>query len=203
MALAERPEDNHVAAASGGQPVPSPVARLDGAPEGLGADGALDAGLDESPTLAEACLALGVSPHVLRRLLDEFGEVLPPMPEEAGERRLAQEAVPALAIIIRMRNAGAGHEDILRALLAQGGLGSAALETAAAGEGHPSTEARLLDQVGRLRDELQRTEERRAEDRDRLLTALMRTNQELRQLRHELHDAPRPTRRGWLRRLFR
>jgi len=44
----------------------------------------------------------------------------------------------------------------------------------------------LIEKIDRLADALARAEEKQSEDRDRLLTALMRTHQEVRQLRFEL-----------------
>ncbi len=153
---------------------------------------------EEPVTFAVACERLGVSPYVLRRLMDDYEDVLPPLVEAGTERQLPPDAVRMLATIARWRNDGVGREEIVRRLRA----GEA---EAAAGDGTdgPPVE-RLVNELGRLHDELRRNEERRAEDRDRLLTAMMRNSQELQQLRYELAVARsrKERRKGFWGRLF-
>ena len=54
------------------------------------------------------------------------------------------------------------------------------------GDDLPAAKAALLDQIGALREELQTMDEHRREERDKLLTALMRTQHELQSLRYEV-----------------
>lgn len=163
-------------------------------------------------SFAEACRALAVSPHVLRRVMDDYEEILPPLLESGPERRLPAATLTALSVIVSWRNAGVAHEEILRRLRggpaaeSGGGAGGSA-EAAAAAElavaAGPALD-RLLGEVTSLHDQMRRSEERQAEDRDRLLTALMRTHQEIQHLRFEVAAAPRrERRRGLWARLFR
>ncbi len=180
------------AAAPEGPPQPEPVASVEWAERGPDAD---------PPTMAEACLALGVAPHLLRRLLEEFGDLLPPMAGGPEGPHLAREAVPILAMVIRLRNEGVPGEEIRRLVAVQRQM---AEDVAAAAVQDAPAASRLVSEVAQLRDELRRSEERRSEDRDRLLMALMRTSQELQRLRQDLSAHPsRKQRRGWLSRLFR
>jgi len=80
--------------------------------------------------------------------------------------------VEAIAIILKMRAEGASNEQVREALSSEAGSMSAS--------------ERVDLTLEKLARELAQTEKRRAEDRDRLLTALMRTHQEVRQLRNEL-----------------
>jgi len=149
-------------------------------------------------TLGQACAVVGVSPYVLRRLLEEFADLLPSPIAVAGERRLNGAVMGVLGQLVRWRGEGLSPQEIRVRL---GDLQA----TSSSAEGAPSAPAEPLRlALDALREELQRTEHRQAEDRDRLLTLLMRTNQELQQLRHELAMRPRrDRRRGLWDRLFR
>jgi DNA-binding transcriptional MerR regulator len=160
-------------------------------------------GPDLPLSFAQACARLGTSPHVLRRLMDEYEEVLPPLVDAGPERHLPPGAVELLGRILRWRQEGRTRQEIVT--LARG-LGAAQEQAAGpAGAGPEEVAQRLVAELARLHDELRRTEERRAEDRDRLLTALMRTHQELQHLRYELAAArsrKERRRRGLWGRLF-
>jgi len=54
------------------------------------------------------------------------------------------------------------------------------------GDEPPAAKATFLDQIGALREELQTMDGHRREERDKLLTALMRTQHELQSLRYEV-----------------
>ena len=76
---------------------------------------------------------------------------------------------------------------------------------AAGGRDSLHRHSELLNGLERLSNELERSEEKRVEDRDRLLTALMRTQQEIQHLRFELvSQASRRARKkkGFFARLF-
>ncbi len=144
---------------------------------------------------ARACELLGLTPHVLRRLLDDFEDVLPPVRADGGERGLAPGAMPILAAIAGWRAAGMAHEEVhhrAQMMATQGGAPAA-----------ESGSERLVAEIARVHAELLRSEQQRGEDRDRLLTALMRTQQELASLRLELTSRQRSDRRrGFFARLF-
>jgi hypothetical protein len=67
-------------------------------------------------------------------------------------------------------------------------------------------ERALLAEMGSLRDELRQMDEKRQEERDKLITALMRTQHELQSLRYEvgatLSRRDRKRKRGFLAWLF-
>ncbi|MGE5484492.1 MAG: hypothetical protein ACM3X4_05710 [Ignavibacteriales bacterium] len=89
-----------------------------------------------------------------------------------GAAALPADSVAAIATILKMRAEGATDDEVREAF----SPGAQAGRTA----------DRVEMTLQRLARELAQTEKRRAEDRDRLLTALMRTHQEVRQLRNEL-----------------
>ena len=145
-------------------------------------------------SLADACTLLGCTPHVLRRLLDEFGDHLPPLLEIAGERRLPTSASGTLEAILRWRSEGAAAADIQNRLVALRREG----DTRQARD-----QDMVLTAMAELRPELRQSINRQVEDRDRLVTMLMRTNQQLNQMRFELASRPRRERRkSWWQRLF-
>lgn len=156
----------------------------------------LEAASSVPPTvsLADACSLLGCTPHVLRRLLDDFGDHLPPLLEIAGERRLPTSATGTLDAVLRWRNEGAAAADIQNRLVALRREGDTR---------HVRDQDEVLIAMAELRAELRQSINRQAEDRDRLVTMLMRTNQQLNQMRFELASRPRRERRkSWWQRLF-
>lgn len=168
-----------------------PVAARAAVPEASGAD---------PVTFARACELLGVSPHVLRRLMDDYEELLPPLIEAGRERRLPGAAIGLLGQILRWRNDGLGPEEVLRRVRGAEAAVEGAADEAAPG-GVPLEH--MLGELAWVHEQLERSEARRAEDRDRLLTALMRTNQELQHLRYEMAGRPRrERRRGFWARIF-
>ncbi len=135
-------------------------------------------------SVQEACRRLGVAPRTFRQLLAEFYDLVEPEPavsEGGPPRDLSQTAVARLARVVAMRNAGSGYQDIRRALAGE----------ASAGKSEPPVTglaglAGLAEGLDRLQRELSRSEERRREDRDRLLTAILRLQQEIQHLRYEV-----------------
>lgn len=160
-----------------------------------------------SISVADACVELAVTGDLLRRLLTDFGDVLPPGIGSGRHRRLPRAAVVLLGEIIRWRREGLDDASVRR----QASIHAAVLSAPdgfpppgpPAGSVGAGADGSLLAQVNRLQDAIARQEARRAEDRDRLLTALMRTNQELQHLRFELTSRSRKERRrGFWTRLF-
>ena len=159
----------------------------------------------EPLSFAQACAALSLSAYVLRRLLDDFEDVLPPLVEGRGERLVPASALVILTALATGRDEGLDPDELRRRALAMRGAaaGDPPATTPQAGEADPVAQS-LVEQVARLEEAISRQEERQAEDRDRLLTALMRTNQELQSLRYDLAAgrARRERRKGLWSRLF-
>lgn len=158
----------------------------------------------EPLSFAQACAALSLSAYVLRRLLDDFEDVLPPLVEGRGERLVPASALEVLAALATWRAEGLDADELRRRALEMRGAAAGDLPaTEAEAEGGPVAQ-RLVEQVARLEEAISRQDERQAEDRDRLLTALMRTNQELQSLRYDLAAgrARRERRKGLWGRLF-
>lgn len=158
----------------------------------------------EPLSFAQACAALSLSAYVLRRLLDDFEDVLPPLVEGRGERLVPASALAILTALATWRAEGLDADELRRRALELRGVAAGDLPaTEAQAEGDPVAQ-RLVEQVARLEEAISRQDERQAEDRDRLLTALMRTNQELQSLRYDLAAgrARRERRKGLWGRLF-
>ncbi|MEW6398350.1 MAG: hypothetical protein AB1503_04165, partial [Bacillota bacterium] len=168
-----------------------------------------------SYTFAEVCSLLNLSPYTLRGLLADYGDVLGvagAAQEEApaGKRRLSEWSFRLLREAVTLRNAGMSREEIrdrLRAL-AEAAVGLAVVPgyQGPGGSGHlvryvdraTARDLLLIEKVEQLSEQLARSEQKRVEDRDRLLVALLRTQQEIQQLRYEL--VARGTRRDRKRR---
>lgn len=149
-------------------------------------------------TLGEACEALGLPPSTFRQIIAEFEDLLDEGDEDEGDVATVSPAVmQRLRSIVQWRNQGVPSQEIRARLAGTPVAASAATETLDA-------ERLLLEQLERLNRELQKSEERRVEDRDRMLTAMMRTQQEIQHLRYSLTLSSRKDRkkRGFFSRLF-
>jgi len=152
--------------------------------------------MPETFTLQEAAYLLGMDKTALRDLLEEYASELEPlMVRDADLVRLTWSCLNAVSDIARLRTEGRTREEIIEHLAR-----SAPAAAGDAGTGEESPERAVLQQLDRLRRELALSERRRMEDRDKLLVALMRTQQEIRQLRYELaaHSSRRQRRRRGL-----
>jgi hypothetical protein len=114
----------------------------------------------------EALERLNITPRTFRQMLEEYAEVLGPAPGD----RIPAQLVEILATIQALRSRGIARDEIVAALASE--------------PVRPEDDIRAkLDDIAAA---LVRAEERRLADHDRLLTALMRTQQELAHLRGEL-----------------
>jgi hypothetical protein len=133
-----------------------------------------------------ACESLGIPPALFRKLWDEFSDELG---EPGPDGQLSHSSFEQLARIWRLRGDGHGPEAIRSALRGE--------------EGTPVEGDSLLSRMESLHRALDHSERRRMEDRDRLMMAMIRTQQEIRDLRQELTIGRRRDRRkGFLRRLW-
>jgi len=129
----------------------------------------------EKYTYQEAIEILGVAPYTFRQLLEDYWDLVFSEAERASGQ-LTPEQLETLRKIIQWRGEGKPKDEIRRNL-EKGPDGSLT---------EKPTEALLLEKLDLLSRELKRSENQRIEDRDRLLTALMRTQQEIQHLRYEL-----------------
>jgi hypothetical protein len=166
---------------------------------------------------AELVRQLGVSPRLVRELLRQYhGWLSQP---DAG--RFTALDLARLQIAARGRVAGRAAKEIESQLLATRRRGEAvplaadgppATEAQAAGEAAaaqeavepgsaPAPEGPIAAELQRLHQTLSESAERERKDRDRMLTALMRTQQEVAHLREELgtYRSRRQRKRGLMR----
>lgn len=136
-------------------------------------------------TAAQACQQLGLSPHALRQILREYEDLFDG--GRPGPDRFRPADVRRLATIARLQAEGASGEAIRAALLA-GGETAGRVPPAARVDQPPVWRA-ALERLERLDAAVRALERRWGEDRDRLLLALLRVQQELAALRQQL--APR------------
>ncbi len=161
---------------------------------------------------AELVRQLGVPPRLVRELLAQYhGWLWQP---ESG--RFTALDLARLQIAARGRLAGRTAQEIEGQLIAtrrpdEGPLpgGSDALaatgpfagEAAAAQEAVPAAESPIAAELQRLHRTIAESTERERRDRDRMLTALMRTQQEVAHLRQELgtYRSRSQRKRGFMR----
>lgn len=126
-------------------------------------------------TRQEACRVLQVGPKMFRRLCEEFAQEIPIAPGQ-GVSMIAMERI---RLILRLREEGVATQEIRTRLeVNQGSMEVAASQSA--------PQHVLVSEISNLSAALHRSEKIRLEERDKILTALMRTQQEISSLRHEL-----------------
>jgi len=143
-------------------------------------------------TRVDALRSLRITPRLFRQLVEEYREELGALPMGG----VYPSQFETLRTIARMRQEGVGRDAIRARLQSAPSLDAPGPETAGGA---------LDEMLRRISDDLRRAEDERVEDRDRLLTALIRTQQEIAHLRQELAaSVPRRERKkgGFFRRLF-
>lgn len=175
----------------------------------------------------EAITRLGIAPHTFRQIYTQFRDFIEP--DTGGPvTGVTEKSLALLAQILKWRGEGHPPEKI-RELLAMEADGqehkpaspeptalsrypdptSAEIEIAAGSAGgvatlSPDQLQALLERLQELNAKLAKSEERRTEDRDRLVTLIMRTQMEIQHLRYELaaSQSRRDRHRSFWRRLF-
>lgn len=127
---------------------------------------------DGTITRVEALRQLRIGPKLFRQMTEDYRAYLGPLPMGG----VTPEQMARLGTILELRAEGRAREEIVARLEA-----APALDV-----GGAATTEDPSDPLVALRQEIRRAEERQAEDRDRLLTALIRTQQELAHLRQEM-----------------
>lgn len=129
----------------------------------------------------QACRVLNTTPRVLRQLWTEYAPLL------GGERlprQFDREQVRRIGRLLAMRAQGVPQEEVAAALAPEQPPGARAVAT------------ELRERLDSIAHSLSHNEARRLAEHDRVVTALMRTQQELSHLRYELASAtPRRERR--------
>lgn len=129
----------------------------------------------------QACRRLNTTPRALRAIWTRFAPVLG---EERLPRQLDERQMRLVARALEWTAAGRADEEVAAAL---------ALEAEGA---EPALALELRERLDSIVSTINRNEHRRAAEHDRVVTALMRTQQELSHLRYELAAAtPRKERR--------
>ncbi|MEW6522086.1 MAG: hypothetical protein AB1445_00705 [Bacillota bacterium] len=146
--------------------------------------------------LEDVAVRLGVGGEDLAGLLSSYPELF--QGELGNDGRISETGFLKAAALSRMTRDGLSRAEVLRRMAL---VVEQRTETAATGG---SVQVDVSERLDQLVCELQRSEARRSEERDRFLTALIRTHQEIQHLRYELAAAvPRRARRrrsflGWL-----
>jgi hypothetical protein len=139
----------------------------------------------------QACRRLNTTPRALRDIWARFAAVLG---EERLPRQLDERQLRLVAHALEWTGAGRADDEVAAAL---------ALEVEGA---EPALAMELRNRLESIASTIKHNEHRRAEEHDRVLTALMRTQQELNHLRYEIasstprKESRRPVWRFWERR---
>lgn len=145
--------------------------------------------------LSELGQRMGIGPKAFRAILGVYSDLLPVV-EVGEERGLEGSCVQLLERIHRRTLEGHTEDEIRSALEASSGTD----ETSAAMDMEPvdsgKSEGEVLEILRDLRQQLQRMEEKRAEDRDKLMMMLLRTQKEMQQVRYELAKTRGRRRKG-------
>lgn len=143
---------------------------------------------DDVIARVEVLRELRIGPRLFRQLTEDYRSYLGPLPMGG----VTSGQLATLKRVLAMRGDGRSKDEILAELEAAPGQAEAELDMA-------------QDPLVALRQELAKAEARHAEDRDRILTALIRTQQELSHLRQEFAASKSRRdrkKRGFFARLF-
>lgn len=148
-------------------------------------------------TREAACRILGVGPKNLRTLWHRYAALLG---GDKPPKRLTPKLLDILREIFELRAQGKSEAEIFASLAARTPDGAKAARETAAAQHIQGVEERLEEIAQRLAS----NESRREHDHDRLVTSLMRTQQELNHLRYEVAaSVPRKERHvGFVSRVF-
>ncbi len=142
--------------------------------------------------LSELGQRMGIGPKAFRAILGVYSDLLPVV--EVGEERGLEGSCVQLLERIHTRTLEGHTEDEIRSELE---LSSGMEETSAAVDMQAvDSEGEVLEILRDLRQQLQRMEEKRAEDRDKLMMMLLRTQKEMQQVRYELAKTRGRRRKG-------
>lgn len=129
------------------------------------------------------CERLGIAPHTFRQILFEYSDVIGDEGDES--QTLTEDAFIRLQRVLALRNGGATPEQI-RAVFLPAPTDDELEPTSLAIPDSPLPDDPLMARLEELTRELRLSEERRREDRDRVLLAIIRAQQEIEHLRYEL-----------------
>lgn len=136
-------------------------------------------------TYQECMEELGLQPHVLRSLLFVFAEFLDDGESqvEGGSPCLSEWAFERLRVIVGLRNGGLSDDEIRERLRCRD---VTPVEPCSELSALAQSDGELAAQFKLLTGQLAKLQEQRREDREKLMLALMRLQQELQQLRFEM-----------------
>lgn len=132
---------------------------------------------------SDCCERLGIAPHTFRQVLFEYSDVIGDEGDES--QTLSRETFDRLQRVLALRNGGATPEQI-RAVFLPAPTNEALLTDSLILPDSSLPDDPLLARLEEFARELRLSEERRREDRDRVLLAVIRAQQELEHLRYEI-----------------
>lgn len=137
----------------------------------------------EGYSYSDCCERLGIAPHTFRQILFEYSDVIGDEGDES--QTLSPDAFERLQRVIALRNGGATPEQIRAVFLPVPADDPLVMPALALPDSSLSDDP-LMARLEELARELRLSEERRREDRDRVLLAMVRAQQEIEHLRYEL-----------------
>ncbi|MGB9867215.1 MAG: hypothetical protein ACPLPR_04830 [Bacillota bacterium] len=122
------------------------------------------------------CSQLGISPHTFRQIMRDFGsKVMDPDDDGRGPGlELSNQEIERLRKVLEWRKLGLSDSEIAKRLEQPQELPGISFGD------------EVVARLEEIKRQLKESEQKRIEERDRLLTALVRTNQEIQQLRYQL-----------------
>jgi hypothetical protein len=139
----------------------------------------------EGYSFSEVCEILGTRPAELRRVLRDFGREIgySDSEPEASSRFLAPEALERARRVLAFKAGGMDYGQIVERLMLDR---SGPLEPSSGSTSEGGAYEVLLSKIEHLEKEVATSEQRRVEERDKTLTTLARTQQEVQRLKNEV-----------------
>jgi hypothetical protein len=139
-------------------------------------------------SLQEICVLLNIAPRTFRQLFEDYADLLNWQPAEGADltQGLPAAAFDRLRTIVELRNKGEDEAGIRRALSSAPSATAAASLRLPVADDSDVAESVVVALLRDLGEQLQAARDQWVEEREKILTSLIRVQQELQSLRYEV-----------------
>jgi len=139
-------------------------------------------------SLQEICVLLNIAPRTFRQLFENYADLLEWQPAEGCDlaQGLPATAFDRLRTIVELRGKGEDEAGIRRALSNPASLAPAPRRGSPPDDGSDVAESVVVALLRDIGEQLQAARDQWGEEREKILTSLIRVQQELQSLRYEV-----------------
>ena len=139
-------------------------------------------------SLQEICVLLNIAPRTFRQIFEDYADVLQWQPAEGADlaQGLPASAFDRLRTIVELRGKGEDEAGIRRALSSQPSPPPGASLRSLPADDPDVAESVVVALLRDIGEQLQAARDQWVEEREKILTSLIRVQQELQSLRYEI-----------------